>query len=109
MHELALKLDILTKEFRTKLPKSEGLVLQSSARKAARQRAQQVQKKYKSLPLKIRRGRIRSNWKVRNRVGAKVEQLKKVHTCIYYILCAYNLCMYTITTTGSRVIRETGT
>ena len=89
MHELALKLDNLTKEFRTKLPKSEGLVLQSTACKAARQRAQQVSEKYKSLPLKIRRGRFRSNWKVRNRVGTKVEQLKKV---IYmYIISMHTL------------------
>ena len=80
LHELSAKLhvDDLAKEFRSKLPKSEGLVLQPNARRAAKRRAQQVSKKYKALPLKIRRGRVRTDWKVRNRVGAKVDRLKKV-------------------------------
>ena len=78
LHELSVKLDDLAKEFRSKLPQSEGLVLQPNARRAARRRAQQVSKKYKALPLKTRRGRVRTDWKVRNRVGAKVDRLKKV-------------------------------
>ena len=79
LHELSAKLEDLAKEFRSKLPKSEGLVLQPNARRAAKRRAQQVSKKYKALPLKIRRGRVRTDWKVRNRVGAKVDRLKKVN------------------------------
>lgn len=78
LHNFSAKLEDLAKEFRAKLPKSEGLVLQPNARRAARRRAQQVTKKYKALPLKVRRGRVRSDWKIRNRVGAKVDQLKKV-------------------------------
>jgi hypothetical protein len=78
LHELSTKLDDLAKEFRSKLPQSEGLVLQPNARRAAKRRAQKISKKYKALPLKIRRGRVRTDWKVRNRVGAKVDRLKKV-------------------------------
>ena len=44
LHDLSAKLDELTKEFRTKLPKSEGLVLQPNARRAARHRAQRITK-----------------------------------------------------------------
>ena len=78
MHELSLKLEEVVRDFRSKLPKSEGLILLPNARKAAKNRAKAVSKKYKSLPAKIKRGRIRSDWRIRNRVGAKVEQLRKV-------------------------------
>ena len=79
LHDLSAKLDDLAKEFRSKLPKSEGLVLQPTAHRAARRRAQRVTKKYKALPSKIRRGRLRSDWKVRNRVGAEVDRLREVN------------------------------
>ena len=63
LHDLSAKLDDLTKEFLSKLPKSEGLVLQPNTCRSVRRRAQRVTKKYKALPLKIRRGRVRSDQK----------------------------------------------
>ena len=66
LHELSAKLDDLAKEFRAKLPWSEGLVLQPNARRAAKRRGQQISKKYKALPLETRHGRVHTDWKVRN-------------------------------------------
>ena len=77
MHpKLAEKIQDLVSEGITNVP--EGLVLQPNAHRAAKRRAQQVCKTYKTLPFKTRRGKVCTDWKVRNRVGAKVDRLKKV-------------------------------
>ena len=52
INDLSLKLEQLAQDYRSKLPTSEGLVLLLNVRRAARKRAQQVSKKYKSLPFK---------------------------------------------------------
>ena len=47
-------------------------------RKSVRKRAQQILKKYSSLPLSVRRGRQKSDWHYRTRVGKKASELRKV-------------------------------
>ena len=51
----------LVTEFRGKLPQSEGIILHPEIRKSVRKRAQQILKKYSSLPLSVRRGRQKSD------------------------------------------------
>ena len=67
-----------------KLPQNEGLVLRPEARKAARQRALQICKKYRPLPKSVRKGRQRNDWRYHNRVGMKADKLRKVR--IYSII-----------------------
>lgn len=61
---------------RSKLPKQDSLVLRPQARNAARRRAKAINHKYRAL---IRRGRVRDDWRHRNRVGQKADAL--MQTC----------------------------
>ena len=79
LHELANKVERLITDFRAKLPKSEGIILRPEARKSVRKRAQQILKKYRPLPSRVRRGRQKSDWRHRNRFGQKASELRKVH------------------------------
>ena len=80
LHILGSQVEELITSFRTKLPKSEGIILRPEARKSVRKRAQQILKKYRPLPLSVRRGRQKSDWHHRNRVGQKASELRKVYT-----------------------------
>ena len=79
LHMLGSKVEELITNFRTKLPKSEGIILRPEARKSVRKRAQQILKKYRPLPPSVRRGRQKSDWHYRNRVGQKASELRKVY------------------------------
>ena len=81
LHILGSKVEELITNFRIKLPKSEGIILRPEARKSVRKRAQQILKKYRPLPPSVRRGRQKSDWHYRNRVGQKASELRKV--CIF--------------------------
>ena len=83
LHELANKVETLITDFRAKLPKSEGIILRPEARKSVRKRAQQILKKYRPLPSRVRRGRQKSDWRHRNRFGQKASELRKVHMRLY--------------------------
>ena len=79
LEQLATKLDSLIMEFRAVLPQAEGLTLRPQARFAARKKAQEIKHKYLKLPLRLKRGRPKSDWRYRNRVGQKAESFRKVH------------------------------
>ena len=76
--ELASEVERLITKVREKIPKAEGIILRPEARKAARNRAKLICKKYRSLPHYVRRGQKRGDWRYRNRVGRKASELKKV-------------------------------
>ncbi len=78
LDKLATKLDTLITEFRAILPKNDGLILRPQARFAARKKAQQVKHKYMNLTSRLKRGRPKSDWRYRNRVGQKSDALRKV-------------------------------
>ena len=92
LHNLMTKVERLISEFREKLPKSEGIILRLEARKSVRKRAQQILKKYRPLPRHVRRGRQKSDWRHRNRVGQKASELRKVNQA--FILVAMFLFIY---------------
>ena len=75
---LANKLDNIITEFRSCLPKADGLLLRPQARLLSKKRAKQIQYKYLTLPPRIKRGRAKDDWRYRNRVGHKAETLRKV-------------------------------
>ena len=79
LETLATKLDSLICDFRAVLPNAEGLILRPQARLAARKRANKVKHKYLSLTMRLKRGRSRSDWKYRNRVGQRAESFRKVY------------------------------
>lgn len=76
--ELYVKIEEQVTEFRSKLPKQDGLVLRPQVRNAVKKRAKAISQKYRALPLRIRRGRVRDDWRHRNRVGWKADALRKV-------------------------------
>ena len=76
--ELHADIEKLVAKFRAKLPTQNNLVLRPQACNAARKRAKAISQKYRTLPLRIRRGRVRDDWRHRNRVGQKAIALKKV-------------------------------
>ena len=78
LYQLTSQVEELVTEFRGKLPQSEGIILRPEIRKSVRKRAQQILKKYSSLPLSVRRGRQKSDWHYRTRVGKKASELRKV-------------------------------
>ena len=78
LHEFACKVERLITDFRGKLPKSDGIILRPEARKSVRKRAQQILKKYRPLPRRVRRGRQKSDWCHQNRVGQRASELRKV-------------------------------
>ena len=80
LEKLASKLDLLISDFRASLPKSEGLILRPQARFAARNRARKIKHKYLNLTLRLKRGRTKSDWRYRNRVGQKANTFRKVYT-----------------------------
>ena len=88
LHEVVSKVEELIISLKGKLPKSEGLVLRPEARKRARQRAQKICRKYRPIPNSVRRGRYKKDWRYRNRVGRKANELRKV---ISTIMCIYLL------------------
>lgn len=47
--------------------------------RAKQRRAKQIKQKYLTLPLLLRRGRKRNDWRFRGRVGQKADTLKKVN------------------------------
>ena len=73
--ELHADIEKLVAKFRAKLPTQNNLVLRPQAR---RKRAKSISQKYRTLPLRIRRERMRDDWRHRNRVGQKAIALKKV-------------------------------
>ncbi|XP_064399682.1 uncharacterized protein LOC135346105 isoform X2 [Halichondria panicea] len=77
LDQLATKLDTLITEFRAILPKTEGLILRPQARFSARKKTQQIKHKYLNLTSRLKRGRPKSYWKYRNRVGQKADALRK--------------------------------
>lgn len=90
LKELVQNLEDLCQNFRSSLPSQCGLnILPSSSKcsilllrsKKVKQRARkrlQSASKLSALAGKNHPGRKRQNWKIRNRVGVKVEKLKKV-------------------------------
>jgi len=78
LRNLANKLDCIISEFRLGLPKADGLLLRPQARSVVRKRAKQINHKYLHLPSRIKRGRAKSDWRYRNRVGQRAEALRKV-------------------------------
>ena len=78
LEKLASKLDSLVADFRTVLPKTEGLILRPQARLAARKRAAKVKHKYLNLTMRLKRGRTRADWRYRNRVGQRAESFRNV-------------------------------
>ena len=54
LNALTESVEKLMTEFKGKLPKSEGIILHPNARKLVRKRAQQILKKYRSLPKYVR-------------------------------------------------------
>ena len=82
LHILGSKVEDLITNFRAKLPKSEGIILRPEARKSVRKRAQQILRKYRPLPPSVRRGRQKSDWHYRNRVGQKASELRKVYKAL---------------------------
>ena len=79
LEQLATKLDSLIMEFHAVLPQREGLTLRPQACFAARKKAQKIKHKYLNLPLRLKRGCPKSDWRYRNRVGQKAESFRKVH------------------------------
>ena len=77
LHQLASKVEELITMLKGKLPKSEGLILRPEARKRARQRAQKICRKYRPIPKSVTRGRHKNDWRYRNRVGKKANELQK--------------------------------
>ena len=75
LEELTKKLECLIKEYQCHLPRSDCLIL----RRQARQRAKQIKRKYLALPLLLQRGRKKTDWRFRNRVGQKADALRKVY------------------------------
>lgn len=78
LYQLTTQVEDLITEFRRKLPQSEGMILRPEVRKSVKKRAQQILKKYRSLPLSVRRGRQKSDWHFRSRVGKKASELRQV-------------------------------
>lgn len=78
LHDLALQVEELIMSLKKKLPKSEGLILRPEARKQARKRAQKICRKYRPIPSAVKRGRTKSDWRYRNRVGSRADNLRKV-------------------------------
>ena len=90
--ELHASIEELVTGFRAKLPKQDSLVLRPHARITARKRAKAISHKYRALPLRIRRGRVREDWRHRSRVGQKANALRKVHGTTIIISFVYLLC-----------------
>ena len=78
LRDIATKVEELIMETKKKLPQSEGLILRPEARKAARERAKKICRKYRPLPHSVKRGRPKTNWRYHNRVGRKADELRKV-------------------------------
>ena len=51
---------------REKLPKSEGIIIRPEARKAVRKQALNICRKYHKLPMHIKRGPNRKDWRYHN-------------------------------------------
>ena len=77
LEELANKIECLIKEYQCHLPKSDCFLLRSTAQHRAKQwRVKQIKQKYLALPLLLRRGRKRNDWRFRGRVGQKADTLR---------------------------------
>ena len=94
LEKLASKLDSLIQDFRAVLPKTEGLILRPQARLAARKRAKRVKHKYLNLTMRQKRGRSKTDWRYRNRVGQKAESFRKV--CLYSVHVNTQLHVHTL-------------
>ena len=60
LYQLTSQVEELVTKFRGKLPQSEGIILRPEIRKSVRKRAQQILKKYSSLPLSVRLSDLRT-------------------------------------------------
>ena len=87
LETLLQRLEELTQSFRTSLPSEKGLclrpsVLLSRAKKIKQRALKRLQRATNLSSLvnadKGKPGRKRQHWKIRNRVGMKVDELKKV-------------------------------
>lgn len=83
LRDLTTTVERLITDFRQKLPKLEGIVLRPEARKSIRKRAQQILRKYRPLPQSVKRGRKKSDWHYRNRVGQRASTLRKVYAYLH--------------------------
>lgn len=87
LHEVGDEIEKIIAFLREKLPSSEGLIIQPEARKSVRKQALKICRKYHKLPMRIKRGPNRKDWRYHNRVGRKVENLRKV--CIHIRKCLF--------------------
>ena len=77
--ELASSVENLVSEFKKKLPNSEGIILRPHIKQAVRKRAQQILRKYRSLPNHVKRGKQKADWRHCHRVGQKASEIRKVN------------------------------
>ena len=84
LHDLCQSVEKLIKEFKEKLPKSDGLILRPSARKIVQKKAKKILRKYRSLPKYIKKGKQKGDWYYQHRVGQKASKLRK-KVCKYTV------------------------
>lgn len=77
LREVGNEIENIITLLKEKLPKSEGIIIRPEARKAVRKQALNICCKYRKLPMHIKRGPNRKDWRYHNRVGRKVDKLRK--------------------------------
>lgn len=96
LDHLLKRLEELNQSFRSSLPSEKGLSLRPSVlvsrAKVIKQRALKRLQKAATLASLVntnrgKPGRKREHWKTRNRVGQKVDKLRKVSSCTYMYTC----------------------
>ena len=80
LHILGSKVEDLITNFRIKLPKSEGHQSTTCVQKISQEESSKDIEKVSTFAPSVKRGRQKSDWHYRNRVGQKASELRKVYT-----------------------------
>ena len=78
LEDINKKLEGVMADMRSTLPAADGLVIRP-AKDRIKQSEIRTARGYSSLPQYHKRGKKRDDYKYRNRVGKRAEQLRKVH------------------------------
>ena len=72
------KLESVLSDLRSALPAADGLVVRPAIRERLKHSDIKSGRRYSLLPLYHKRGKKRSDYRYRNRVGKRADQLRKV-------------------------------
>ena len=79
LEDINKKLEGVMADVRSTLPAADGLVIRPAIKDRIKQSEVRTTRGYSSLPQYHKRGKKRDDYKYRNRVGKRAEQLRKVH------------------------------